>query len=89
MHSIQVGVQSWAVDNNDAYPDEGQVAAGGAVAADLDQWPGNPFQPAGTDMADADASTNGDFNYEAVVVGGVNTDYTLLGWCDGPDFVVR
>ncbi len=92
VHSIQVGVQSWAVDNNDAYPDEGDVAEGngkGNVGDNLDQWPDNPFEPAGTAMEDSDADSNGDFDYEAVDVGGVNTDYTLKGWCDGDDFVVR
>ena len=45
IHSIQVGVQSYAVDNSDTYPTA--VAAGTLVDAAgkayVDNWPKNPF----------------------------------------------
>ncbi len=56
VHSIQVGIQSWAVDNNDIYPDtvdktvattNGNLTAVGTM---IDQWPSNPFAAAGTAM---------------------------------------
>ena len=45
IHTIQVGVQSYAVDNDDVYP---LTAARRAVADSrlrdyIDQWPQNPF----------------------------------------------
>ncbi len=49
VHSIQVGIQSWAVDNNDNYPDTcGQDTATTngdhtPVGAQVDNWPNDPF----------------------------------------------
>ena len=46
IHSIQIGVQSYAVDNNDTYP---AAIATSAVLVDasgkayVDNWPKNPF----------------------------------------------
>ena len=44
VHTIQVGVQSYAVDNNDVYPATAGVVA--AISGDIDQWPQNPFADA-------------------------------------------
>ena len=89
VHSIQVGIQSFAVDNNDAYPALVDVAKAPAlVGAQVDQWPNNPFVAAATPMA---SSANlGDFVYVPTTVGGVITDYTLKGNLSaGKFFVVR
>ncbi len=52
VHSIQVGVQSVAVDNNDVYPLTADVVDD--VAPQIDQWPDNPFT--GVAMANQDES---------------------------------
>jgi type IV pilus assembly protein PilA len=79
VHTIQVGVQSFAVDNDDVYPLTATVVAD--IAGDIDQWPQNPFD--GGDMTNA--GTLGNFEY----VSADGTDYTLLGVLSGGDFVVR
>jgi prepilin-type N-terminal cleavage/methylation domain-containing protein len=89
VHSIQIGIQSVAVDSNDVYPVEADVASGGPVGAALDKWPNDPFN--GGVMVDG-GDDPGDFNYT-----GVNSDadaafedYHLLGFIAGAgDFVVR
>jgi prepilin-type N-terminal cleavage/methylation domain-containing protein len=43
IHSIQIGIQSWAVDNNDTYPIVANVTQTG-LASYVDNWPKNPFQ---------------------------------------------
>lgn len=72
VHSIQIGVQSYAVDNNDLYPAEAAVDTGGAVGAMVDPWPNNPWT--GDPMADG--TDQGDFNY---TVAGDSTTFTLEG----------
>jgi len=79
VHSIQVGVQSVAVDDNDVYPLTAAVVA--AVQPQIDQWPDNPFT--GDPMANQDEL--GDFVY----VSADGSDYTLLGVTSTGDFVVR
>jgi type IV pilus assembly protein PilA len=52
VHSIQIGVQSYAVDKSDVYPDATNVKqAPGAVDSEtvgnfVDNWPKNPFSTA-------------------------------------------
>ncbi len=43
IHSIQIGIQTYAVDNNDAYPPATAVLQTGTVAQYVDSWPRNPF----------------------------------------------
>jgi type IV pilus assembly protein PilA len=57
VHSIQVGIQSYAVDNGDTYP--AAVAQGGAVGSYVDNWPKNPW----TNVYMADNATQGDYTY--------------------------
>ena len=59
IHSIQIGIQSWAVDNNDTYPLLGGVTQA-ALTGYVDNWPKNPFQAA-TVMAPG--TTSGTFTY--------------------------
>ncbi len=61
IHSIQVGIQSYAVDNNDTYPAAAQVS-NTTLAGYVDNWPKNPFGPtAATYMAEG--SGQGQYNY--------------------------
>jgi prepilin-type N-terminal cleavage/methylation domain-containing protein len=82
-HSVQVAVQSWAVDNNDVYPTAAQVdPATAAFRAQLDPWPVNSH--VGGDMDNANSL--GNYVYAP---NGTQTDYTLSGITSGPAFVVR
>jgi len=81
VHTIQVGIQSFAVDNNDVYPATATVAAD--IAGDIDTWPQNPF--ADRDMVNQ--AVLGDFVY--ATTDATATDYTLLGVLSGGNFVVR
>jgi type II secretion system protein G len=78
IHSIQVGVQSYAVDHNDAYP--GAVSKGGLVDVQskgyVDNWPKNPFLNA--DMKDS--SAQGDYTYTN---NSASSTFTLQGHMSG------
>jgi prepilin-type N-terminal cleavage/methylation domain-containing protein len=79
VHTIQVGVQSYAVDNDDVYPLTADVIAD--ITPDIDQWPQNPFE--GGDMDNS--GTLGNFSYASAD----GSDYTLSGITSGDPFVVR
>jgi len=82
IHSIQVGIQSFAVDNNDTYPAVAAVDKGGAVGAQVDNWPNNPWdntQP----MAQVAAATKGMYTY---AINGAS--FTLTGYLSSGTFVV-
>jgi type IV pilus assembly protein PilA len=49
VHSIQVGVQSYAVDNNDQYPAVAIVTQG-SMGTYVDNWPKNPWSASGAYM---------------------------------------
>ena len=86
-HSIQVGIQSFAVDTIDTYP---AAVSKDSLAGYLDEWPKNSFNSA-NDMVQSDTNV-GDYNYGAVIVTGATavTDYTLQGnLSNGKFFVVR
>ncbi len=82
VHSIQVGIQSWAVDNNDIYPDEcGKTTAttngdGTPVGAQVDNWPNDPFDAGQVDDGRTTARVG---NYTYVYVAGPPNDFTLKG----------
>ena len=69
IHSIQVGVQSWAVDQNDVYPnavaDADTAPTNGTspkpLASYVDNWPKNPW----TNSAMAQATDEGMYTYSA------------------------
>jgi hypothetical protein len=42
IHSIEVGVQAWAIDHSDEYPASATVSQAG-LAGYVDEWPTNPF----------------------------------------------
>jgi len=45
VHSVQIGVQTWATDNSDKYPADTVVTQTG-MAKYIDNWPDNPFSGA-------------------------------------------
>jgi type II secretion system protein G len=81
VHSVQIGVQSWAVDNNDTYPDTcGKTTATtrgnlAPVGSYVDIWPKDPWN-SGVLMNNAAAGTQGMYTYASTA-----TDtFTLRGW---------
>ena len=85
VHAIQIGVQTYAVDNNDNYPATGSVNPGGAAVNNtlVSPWPDNPFAvAAATDMIQGTAE--GNFNYV-----GAATSYTLAGHGAGGTVVIN
>ena len=90
IHSIQIGVQTWAVDNNDIYPVTAQVDKGGTVGSLVDQWPNNAWK-SGTIAMVQSTTAVGDYNYQEVTVNTVaNADFTLKGNLNaGKFFTVR
>lgn len=85
IHSIQIGIKTYAVDNNDVYPAVADVAAGGAVGAVVDSWPDNPWS--GNPMAQGAA--DGDYTYTPLPAAGPFTSFTLAGHMSGGvDFTV-
>jgi type IV pilus assembly protein PilA len=71
IHSIQIGIQSYAVDSSDTYPVAGNVNQAG-LASYVDNWPKNPF----TNAPMASSGSNGDYTYTQT---GSGTGFTLAG----------
>ncbi|HQG03965.1 MAG TPA: prepilin-type N-terminal cleavage/methylation domain-containing protein [Thermoleophilia bacterium] len=60
VHSIQIGVQTYATDSGtDSYP-AGDKVSKADMAELVDNWPNNPW----TSVAMADTGNKGDFTYE-------------------------
>jgi len=76
LHSIQIGVQSYAVDSNDLYPDKSIVTAADLKDSSstkyVDNWPKNAYQ-AGLMII---ANTQGNFAY---ALNGTKTSMRLGG----------
>ena len=91
VHSIQVGIQSWAVDNNDSYPDTcGKTTVTGngdktPVGDQVDNWPNDPFVATTTAMDNTGAKGNYLYVYDA----GPPNDFSLKGILNSEDFVVK
>jgi type IV pilus assembly protein PilA len=68
VHTIQIGIQTYATDNNDVYPDDAKQSTIGSL---VDTWPKNPW----TNSAMTDAGTQGNYSYEKTSSG-----FTLKGW---------
>ena len=71
IHSIQIGVQSYAVDNNDQYPLSTGVNQTGLVSY-VDIWPKNPW----LNTAMTSGTTMGTYTYG----GGGSTIFSLVGY---------
>jgi len=97
-HSIQVGVQTFAVDHNDLYPDPMFVDPYGdpddpdQLAHYVDVWPKNPWT--GDPMTDQVSWSQGDFSYTSwdavaavamVALPENHTHYGLTGWTSSED----
>ena len=81
VHTIQVGIQSYAVDTNDVYPAQGTVVVD--IGPNIDTWPQNMH--VGGPMANT--GTLGNFTY---VHAAGTTDYTLTGTlANGKFFTAR
>ena len=80
IHSIQVGVQSYAVDHSDTYP--AAVTQSGLVDMQsktyVDNWPKNPFSSSGAYMASS--SAQGDYTYTN---NAASSTFTLQGHLSG------
>ena len=83
VHSIQVGVQSYAVDHLDKYPVVGDVSSTGLLdnnkVSYVDNWPDNPWDSANPMVQDT-AGKQGDFEF---AVNSDETTFTLTGWGKG------
>jgi type II secretion system protein G len=79
VHSIQVGVQSYAVDNSDTYPPTANLVAA-SMTAYVDNWPKNPWS--NTPMVNA--TTQGDFQYTTPS----STTFLLKGFGKGGAAVI-
>jgi type IV pilus assembly protein PilA len=74
VHSIQVGVQSYAVDNGDLYPNA--VPARGNMVSYVDNWPRNPWS-GNADMVGAQSGAGqGNFNY---TYAGDRASFSIVG----------
>ena len=76
LHSIQIGVQSYCVDNHNQYPDPSLVTSTNLVDSNgqryVDNWPTNPY----TGEPMAQGTQPGNFTYEVTAEGG----YQLTGY---------
>ena len=86
IHSLQIGVQTFSIDNSDAYPASAQVGQAAAVGTYVDSWPRNPFSTTTPQAYMAGSTNKGDFTYAQ---GTASTSYTLAGHLStGSDFTV-
>jgi type II secretion system protein G len=93
VHSIQVGIQSYAVDNLDLYPADGADLQAVLVDANstpyVDNWPDDPWNSGTSMVTDAAANTQGNATYIVDPAGnGVNDNFTLEGWGKGGTSVI-
>jgi len=80
VHSIQIGVQSWAIDHNDRYPKPSQVSQSG-FANYVDIWPTNPY----TNLPMTPGNGPGDFNYG---VPPDRTQFKVVGYGTGAKVII-
>jgi type IV pilus assembly protein PilA len=79
IHSMQVGVASYAADNQDSYPASGSINS--LKGCQVDQWPQNPYR--GGDMAYSATPSPGSYAFSST-----SSSYTLTGWLSNGDFTV-
>ena len=81
VHTLQVGIQSWAVDHQDTFPSALQMDP--AVMSDyIDWWPTNPYT--GAPMTQGDQP--GDYYYEVALDG---ASFTLIGYGEDGKIVIQ
>jgi len=66
IHTIQIGIQTYATDNNDTYPATADTSTLGSF---VDVWPDNPFE-ADSPMAECNGTpVKGDYHYTTTSTG--------------------
>jgi prepilin-type N-terminal cleavage/methylation domain-containing protein len=81
IHSIQVGIQSYAVDNNDAYP-AATTVSNTTLAGYVDNWPKNPFSSSSAPMSEG--AGQGFYNYTTPA----SNTFQLVGHMTSTNFTV-
>jgi hypothetical protein len=79
-HSLQVGIQSWAVDHQDQYPSASDLSPT-AMTSYIDMWPTNPY----TGAPMMEGTGPGDFTYSVSPDG---LSYRLIGYGEGGRIVI-
>jgi prepilin-type N-terminal cleavage/methylation domain-containing protein len=74
VYDIQVGVLSYAIDNENSYPPSGSVNAL-LSGTTVSPWPKNPFSAVGAPMTYSSSYSAGDYSY--LTSGGT---YQITGW---------
>ncbi len=80
VHSIQIGIQSFAVDNNDQYP---ATVTSANLANYVDNWPNDPWSSPAAAMSQG--TTRGHYNYE---VNAGHDQFRLRGYGAGNAVVI-
>jgi type IV pilus assembly protein PilA len=80
IHSMQIGVQSYAIDNNDVYPPSGSLDF--LSTAYVSPWPRNPYQGNAV-MAYSATASPGTYSYTST-----SSAYLLTGWLSRGSFQV-
>ena len=83
VHAIQIGVQSWAVDNNDTYPPAATVAQAN-MSTYVSNWPKNPYSATAAYMTNTNSL--GNFAYTQ---GTGSTTYSLTGIMNSGTFTAN
>ncbi len=81
VHSIQVGIQSYAADINDSYPADAWVTKANLFPY-MGDWPDNAYKASPVPMQNSTAK--GDFTYTQLSGG---ADFSLAGHLNAGDFV--
>jgi len=81
VHSIQVGIQSYAADINDTYPADTWVSKANLFPY-MGDWPDNPYKASPVPMQNSTAA--GDFTYTQLSSG---ADFSLAGHLNSGDFI--
>ena len=76
VHTVLVGVQSYATDNSDVYPPAAATLQAD-VGVQIDKWPGNPFVADAPDMVATATQTPGQGALGYATVG--SNDFYLWG----------
>ena len=81
VHTIELGIAAYAIDHGDLYPSVADVDQAGAVGAQVDNWPENPWTTVYMQQGDG----HGDYTYQP---GPISTSFSLAGHMTSDDFVV-
>jgi hypothetical protein len=79
-HSLQVGIQQWALDHQNQYPSAFDLNQA-AMASYIDVWPTNPY----TGAPMMEGTSPGDFGYEVSPDG---SSFRLVGYGESGRIVI-